>query len=210
MMNPYRPALLMMNPCRPALLMMNLDCLLWYRGIYKICREIYIAKALVETSSTGYVSSVVKCLGIFDVQPEVHGSDVLLVLIPGTVDILQPSTRCSTVQCWAWVMPGLNLPRDLPVVVRDPSATLSLHQCGGRPFWSDLHCYRKSNVSSLSLSLSGQVLESRSPWRLSFIPEFFWGIINFIILLWVFWTWNGGSFSKSILTLVHFGGCRIM
>ncbi|KAK7102402.1 selenoprotein K-like [Littorina saxatilis] len=28
----------------------------------------------------------------------------------------------------------------------------------------------------------GQVLESRSPWRLSFIPEFFWGIINFIVL----------------------------
>ena len=53
----------------------------------------------METSPTGYVSSVVKCFGISDVQPEVHGSDVLLVLIPGTVDSLQPSTRCSTVQC---------------------------------------------------------------------------------------------------------------
>ena len=53
----------------------------------------------METSPTGYVSSVVKCFGISDVQPEVHGSDVLLVLIPGTVDILQPSTRCNTVQC---------------------------------------------------------------------------------------------------------------
>ncbi|XP_076468804.1 selenoprotein K-like [Babylonia areolata] len=28
----------------------------------------------------------------------------------------------------------------------------------------------------------GQVLESRSPWRFSVIPEFFWGIINFIVL----------------------------
>ncbi|KAL8595171.1 hypothetical protein ACOMHN_013844 [Nucella lapillus] len=28
----------------------------------------------------------------------------------------------------------------------------------------------------------GQVLESRSPWRFSAIPEFFWGVLNFIIL----------------------------
>ncbi|CAH1782495.1 unnamed protein product, partial [Owenia fusiformis] len=28
----------------------------------------------------------------------------------------------------------------------------------------------------------GQMLESQSPWRLSFIPEMFWGIINFIVL----------------------------
>uniref|UniRef100_A0A913ZQ14 Selenoprotein K n=1 Tax=Patiria miniata TaxID=46514 RepID=A0A913ZQ14_PATMI len=28
----------------------------------------------------------------------------------------------------------------------------------------------------------GQMLESRSPWRLAFIGEMFWGIINFVIL----------------------------
>ncbi|XP_046580218.1 selenoprotein K-like [Haliotis rubra] len=28
----------------------------------------------------------------------------------------------------------------------------------------------------------GQVLDSRSPWRLSVIPEMFWGFINFILL----------------------------
>ncbi|XP_041459405.1 selenoprotein K-like isoform X2 [Lytechinus variegatus] len=32
------------------------------------------------------------------------------------------------------------------------------------------------------LSQNGQVMDSRSPWRLSFIPEFFWGIVNFIVL----------------------------
>ncbi|BFZ08428.1 hypothetical protein BsWGS_11467 [Bradybaena similaris] len=29
---------------------------------------------------------------------------------------------------------------------------------------------------------NGQILESRSPWRLSFVTEFIWGVINFIIL----------------------------
>ncbi|GFO20573.1 selenoprotein k [Plakobranchus ocellatus] len=29
---------------------------------------------------------------------------------------------------------------------------------------------------------NGQVVESRSPWRLSFIVEAFWGLINFIVL----------------------------
>ncbi|XP_041348798.1 selenoprotein K-like [Gigantopelta aegis] len=29
---------------------------------------------------------------------------------------------------------------------------------------------------------SGHILDSRSPWRLSFIPDLFWGIVNFIVL----------------------------
>ncbi|KAK3793184.1 hypothetical protein RRG08_009483 [Elysia crispata] len=29
---------------------------------------------------------------------------------------------------------------------------------------------------------NGQVVESRSPWRLSFITDLFWGIINFVVL----------------------------
>lgn len=29
----------------------------------------------------------------------------------------------------------------------------------------------------------GQVVDSQSPWRLSIVPEIFWGIINFIVLL---------------------------
>ncbi|KAL8622049.1 hypothetical protein ACOMHN_056534 [Nucella lapillus] len=28
----------------------------------------------------------------------------------------------------------------------------------------------------------GQVLENRSRWRFSIIPDFFWGIINFVVL----------------------------
>ncbi|CAG5119692.1 unnamed protein product [Candidula unifasciata] len=32
------------------------------------------------------------------------------------------------------------------------------------------------------ISTDGQVLESRSPWCLSFVTEFIWGIINFIVL----------------------------
>ncbi|XP_072177787.1 selenoprotein K-like isoform X2 [Diadema setosum] len=32
------------------------------------------------------------------------------------------------------------------------------------------------------ISQSGQLLESRSPWRLSIIPELFWGAVNFIVL----------------------------
>ncbi|XP_005105508.1 selenoprotein K [Aplysia californica] len=32
------------------------------------------------------------------------------------------------------------------------------------------------------ISNDGQVLESRSPWRLSVIPEMIWGLINFIVL----------------------------
>ncbi|XP_025107123.1 selenoprotein K-like [Pomacea canaliculata] len=28
----------------------------------------------------------------------------------------------------------------------------------------------------------GQILNSKSRWRLSFIPDIFWGIINFIVL----------------------------
>ncbi|XP_033744641.1 selenoprotein K-like [Pecten maximus] len=28
----------------------------------------------------------------------------------------------------------------------------------------------------------GNVMESQSPWRLSYIPEMFWGLINFIVL----------------------------
>ncbi|XP_030856256.1 selenoprotein K isoform X3 [Strongylocentrotus purpuratus] len=32
------------------------------------------------------------------------------------------------------------------------------------------------------LSQSGQVMDSRSPWRLSYIPELFWGAVNFISL----------------------------
>ena len=28
--------------------------------------------------------------------------------------------------------------------------------------------------------VNGQVVSSRSPWRLSIIPEIFWGIINFV------------------------------
>ena len=33
--------------------------------------------------------------------------------------------------------------------------------------------------------IGGQVVDSRSPWRLSIIPEMFWSIINFFVLLWV-------------------------
>ncbi|XP_059169727.1 selenoprotein K-like isoform X2 [Physella acuta] len=32
------------------------------------------------------------------------------------------------------------------------------------------------------ISASGQVVDSRSPWRLSIIPDMIWGFINFIIL----------------------------
>ncbi|XP_064632705.1 selenoprotein K-like [Lineus longissimus] len=32
------------------------------------------------------------------------------------------------------------------------------------------------------VSEGGQVLDSRSPWRLSIIPEFFFGIMNFFVL----------------------------
>lgn len=28
----------------------------------------------------------------------------------------------------------------------------------------------------------GEILQSRSPWRLSIIPEFIWGVINFFVL----------------------------
>ncbi|XP_021346478.1 selenoprotein K-like [Mizuhopecten yessoensis] len=28
----------------------------------------------------------------------------------------------------------------------------------------------------------GNVVDSQSPWRLSYIPEMFWGLINFIVL----------------------------
>lgn len=28
--------------------------------------------------------------------------------------------------------------------------------------------------------VNGQVVESRSPWRLSIIPEIFWGVVNFV------------------------------
>ncbi|XP_019637815.1 PREDICTED: selenoprotein K-like [Branchiostoma belcheri] len=40
----------------------------------------------------------------------------------------------------------------------------------------------------------GQMLDSRSPWRLSIIPEIFWGIINFIVLF--FQTMYNPSLSK--------------
>ncbi|XP_061187619.1 selenoprotein K-like isoform X2 [Saccostrea echinata] len=32
------------------------------------------------------------------------------------------------------------------------------------------------------VSSGGQMVDSQSPWRLSIIPEIFWGIINFIVL----------------------------
>jgi len=32
------------------------------------------------------------------------------------------------------------------------------------------------------ISNSGQLSDSRSPWRLSIIPELIWGLINFIVL----------------------------
>lgn len=32
------------------------------------------------------------------------------------------------------------------------------------------------------IPLRGQVVDSRSPWRLSIIPETFWSIINFFVL----------------------------
>ncbi|XP_022299600.1 selenoprotein K-like [Crassostrea virginica] len=32
------------------------------------------------------------------------------------------------------------------------------------------------------VSSGGQVVDSQSPWRLSIIPEIFWGIINFVVL----------------------------
>jgi len=32
------------------------------------------------------------------------------------------------------------------------------------------------------VSGGGQVNEARSPWRLSIIPELFWGMLNFVVL----------------------------
>jgi len=32
------------------------------------------------------------------------------------------------------------------------------------------------------ISSSGTVNDSRSPWRLSFIPDMFWAVINFVVL----------------------------
>ncbi|KAH9518918.1 hypothetical protein Btru_008659 [Bulinus truncatus] len=32
------------------------------------------------------------------------------------------------------------------------------------------------------ITTKGDILESKSPWRLSIIPEFIWGIINFFVL----------------------------
>lgn len=32
------------------------------------------------------------------------------------------------------------------------------------------------------ISSEGQMMASQSPWRLSYIPEMLWGIINFIVL----------------------------
>jgi len=28
----------------------------------------------------------------------------------------------------------------------------------------------------------GQVVNSKTPWRMSIIPDFFWGVINFVVL----------------------------
>jgi len=39
-----------------------------------------------------------------------------------------------------------------------------------------------TQTATMAYVSGGQMLDNQSPWRLNFIPELFWGLINFFVL----------------------------